>query len=249
MNLKSSKRPFIMAHRGYRAKYPENTLAAFNGAFDAGAQMIELDVRLTKDRKVVVIHDETLGRTTDGRGAVRRHTLSELKRLDAGSWFHPRFSGEPIPTLEEVLDQRKDQALINIEIKASEFEAHQPPDAIERQVAGLVRRGNARSAVLISSFDPKILENITAMPNALPVALISDEPSNQQTLQCCKQLKVFSWHPRFNVVSRQQVETMHEAGVFVFPYNVNSREEFQEALKMGADGAIIDDLRIAEEER
>ena len=90
-DLKTAKRPLIVAHRGYRAKYPENTLVAFEAAIEAGADMIELDVLLTKDRKAVVIHDESLDRTTSGQGPVSDYTLSELKALDAGSWFDARF--------------------------------------------------------------------------------------------------------------------------------------------------------------
>jgi glycerophosphoryl diester phosphodiesterase len=92
--LKTAKRPLVIAHRGYRTKYPENTLVAFQAAIDVGADMIELDVLLTKDRKMVVIHDESLGRTTNGRGMVSDCTLSQLKALDAGSWFDPCFKEE-----------------------------------------------------------------------------------------------------------------------------------------------------------
>jgi glycerophosphoryl diester phosphodiesterase len=98
--------PFI-AHRGYSACYPENTLAAFKGAIDAGAHMIELDVCLSKDRHLVVIHDETVDRTTNGTGAVKALTLDQLSRLDAGSWFDPRFNTERLPTLAQVLDAVK----------------------------------------------------------------------------------------------------------------------------------------------
>ena len=88
--LRTAGRPLIIAHRGYRARYPENTLVAFEAAMDAGADMIELDVLLTKDRKIVVIHDESLDRTTNGRGPVSEHTLSEQKALDGhGGWTHP----------------------------------------------------------------------------------------------------------------------------------------------------------------
>jgi hypothetical protein len=87
------------------------------------------------------------------------------------------------------------------------------------------------------------------MPDAPPVALISDKPFAKDTLECCKRLKVFSWHPRYNVVNRRKIQTMHEAGIYVFPYNISSRGEFQKAMQMGADGGIIDDLRIAGEAR
>ena len=104
--LENIKRPWVVAHRGYSARYPENTASAFDAAISAGADMIELDVCITKDRVPVVIHDQTLERTTDGAGMVSEFNLSELKKLDAGSWFSPEFKGESIPTLEEILTNK-----------------------------------------------------------------------------------------------------------------------------------------------
>ena len=94
IRMEQKKRPWVVAHRGYRGLYPENTLAAFEAAIAVGADMVELDVCLTRDRVPVVIHDKTLYRTTDGKGLVSEHSLSELKELDAGSWFSSEFKGE-----------------------------------------------------------------------------------------------------------------------------------------------------------
>ncbi|MBP8976492.1 MAG: glycerophosphodiester phosphodiesterase, partial [Bacteroidetes bacterium] len=89
--------PYVIAHRGISAKAPENTLAAFRMAARAeGIDMIELDVRLTKDNEVIVLHDRTLQRTTTGNGAARKYTLKEIQEYDAGSWFHPSFSSERV---------------------------------------------------------------------------------------------------------------------------------------------------------
>src|SRR5919197_4354903 len=96
-------RPLVVGHRGAMGYAPENTLASFELAVEQGADVVELDVHLSRDGQVVVIHDEQLDRTTDGRGLVGDRTLDELKRLDAGSWFDPRFAGQRIPTLHEVL--------------------------------------------------------------------------------------------------------------------------------------------------
>ena len=241
MNLTAFKRPLIIAHRGYRAKYPENTLASFSAALDAGVEMIELDVMLTKDRKMVVIHDATLERTTDGRGPVSNYTFQKLKELDAGSWFHPRFAGERLPALEEVLDLVSDRTLVNIEIKACAYEAQQPADSIERQIIELVKRNNLRTSVLISSFEWKILENIVSMDNALHVALLSKYPADEDNVGLCERLKVFSWHPNCGELKYEQVRIMHEAGIRVFPYNVDSQEEYQQMIQMDVDGVITSD--------
>jgi glycerophosphoryl diester phosphodiesterase len=241
MRLKAFKRPLIIAHRGYRTKYPENTLVSFCAALDAGVEMIELDVMLSKDRRVVVIHDATLERTTNGRGSVNAYTFEELKQLDAGGWFHPCFAGERLPALEEVLDLVRDRTLVNIEIKASAYEAHQPADSIERKVIELVKWNNLCPSVLISSFEFKILENTMRMDGAPHVALLSKHPADGDSVGLCKRLRAFSWHPNCRELKYEQVRIMHEAGIRVFPYNVDSQEEYQRMIQMNVDGVITSD--------
>ncbi len=241
VKLTNFKRPLIIAHRGYRAKYPENTLASFSAALDIGVKMIELDVMLTRDRKKVVIHDATLECTTDGHGQVNSYTLQELKELDAGSWFHPRFAGERLPALDEVLDLVSDHALLNIEIKSNAYEAHQPPDAIEKQVVELVRRKNVLTSVLISSFEWKIVENVALMEDAPAIALISKYPAEGDNVKLCIRLKAFSWHPNCSELKYDQVKIMREEGIKVFPYNVDSPGEYQRMIQMDVDGIITSD--------
>ena len=116
--LRSTRnRVLVVAHRGCSGRAPENTIAAFEMALEQGSDMIECDVRLTKDEEVVVFHDRALDRTTNGKGPVEQRTLEELKRLDAGSWFSSKFSGERIPTLSEVLHLLEGRAFLNIELK------------------------------------------------------------------------------------------------------------------------------------
>ena len=110
--MKPQDQPLVIAHRGFSGVAPENTLAAFRKAIDVGADMFELDVLLSQDEHVVVIHDDTLERTTNGTGKVIDHTLAELQALDAGSWFSPEFAGEPIPTLEDALRLAKGEILV-----------------------------------------------------------------------------------------------------------------------------------------
>jgi glycerophosphoryl diester phosphodiesterase len=239
--LKTARRPLIIAHRGYRAKYPENTLAAFEAAIDAGADMIELDVLLTKDRKVVVIHDESLDRTTSGKGPVRDHTLSELKTLDAGSWFDARFRGEPLPTLEEVLELVDGRIPMNIEIKRRAYEPHHPPDAIEKQVVDLAARKNAQENVLISSFEWRVVERLAVLKKAPAIALLSQYPRLGNPLEACKRLRAFSWHPSSRSLKKEHVRKMHEAGILVFPWKSDTLEDMARMLDMDVDGLIVDD--------
>ena len=241
MKLEKLKRPLIIAHRGYRAKYPENTLVAFKAALDIGVPMIELDVILTKDRYPVVVHDQTLERTTDGKGMVKDVTLDEVKKLDAGSWFHPRFAGERIPTLEEVLDLVDNRAWLNIEIKWHAYEAHGPPDAIENQVVQLVRKHKSTPFVLISSFRPEILENIASMEDRPSLALLYKSPGYGDHLELCKKIGAFSWHPECAGLEKNHVEVTQREGIKVFPYNVDSLNDFQRVIQWGVDGVITSD--------
>jgi glycerophosphoryl diester phosphodiesterase len=233
--------PWFIAHRGYRARYPENTLVAFQAALDAGVQMIELDVALSRDRKLVVIHDATLERTTNGEGAVKEHTLAQLKQLDAGGWFHPRFAGEHLPELSEVLDLADGQVLINIEIKPHAYEPHHPPDAVERQTVELVCRRNIAERVLISSFDLNLLKYIATLEHAPALGLISRNPADKHTLENCEQLNAVSWHPNHQILTPDQVKTMHAHAIRVFPYNADTSEEIARVLEMDVDGVISSD--------
>jgi glycerophosphoryl diester phosphodiesterase len=248
INIKSNKNfntPWIIGHRGYHAKYPENTIASFEAAIEAGAIMIELDVMLSRDRKLVVIHDATLERTTNGHGSVADLTLAELKQLDAGNWVDTKFAGQTIPELSEVLDQANGRTYINIEIKSDAYESHHPPDAIEKQVVDLLRQKNLLGSGMISSFDVNILEQIAFMENPPATAFISKKPADQNTVHMCTRLDVFSWHPDHRVVTRHQVEQMHAAGIRVFPYNVNTFEDYARIRNMKVDGVITNDPGLA----
>ena len=128
----------VVAHRGASGDFPENTAAAFGAAIRLGVEAIELDVHLTADRELLVIHDPTVDRTSDGTGSVAALGLGEIRELDAGSWMDPRFSGEPYLTLAEALDLMPSTMILNVHIKASD-------DA---------RRDNARSTACLPKARP-----------------------------------------------------------------------------------------------
>ena len=241
LDLTRFTRPILIGHRGYPAKFPENTLAAFEGAIQAGCDMIELDVTLTRDRRVVVIHDDTLDRTTTGKGPVRSHTLEEIKALDAGSWFNPRFATERVPQLSEVLELTAGRCMLNIEIKASAFEADYPADAIEHQVVELVKTSGAMDRVIISSFEKRILQRIAAMAAPPALAFISTHGADGSLLEMLLAIKAFSWHPWFRALNRDQVDALHAAGIKVFPWTINTRDEAERILALGVDGLICNE--------
>lgn len=234
-------RPWIIAHRGYCKNFPENTLAAFEAAATAGVQMIELDVMVSRDRRPVVIHDATLERTTNGQGAVSDYTLDELKRLDAGSWFDEKFADQRLPELSEVLDLLKGRTYINIEIKADAYEPHHPPDAIEKQIVAMVRKKGMQNHVLISSFELEFLVQIAAMQNPPAIALISHTPVTSRIVDLCAHLEMFSWHPDQRIATPHQVNLMHAAGLKVFPYRVDTFEDYMRMMDLKVEGVITDD--------
>lgn len=171
-----SSLPRLIGHRGAKESAPENTIASLCEAARQGAAWVEVDVMLTADGVPVLIHDETLERTTDGRGAVAATTLADLQRLDAGSWFDPRFAGEPVPTLENALETILSLGLgLNLEIKPAS-PAHAVATA-ETALALLARRWPAgRPAPLVSSFDPVCLEVARDRHPGLPRGLLLWDP-------------------------------------------------------------------------
>ncbi len=239
--LSDLKRPVIIAHRGYKAKYPENTLASFQAAITGGAPMIEFDITLTKDRKIIVIHDDTLDRTTSGTGTVMDFTLEELKRLDAGAWFSPAFQGQTLPTLDEVFHIVQNKIFLNIEVKASAFERHHPPDAIESQIIDMICSNNLTRTVLVSSFEPNFLINIAEQTHDISLALLSRYKADDATISFCRQYNIISWNPNIRILTPDQVRRMHQNHISVFPYTVNQVEDAKRAIDMGVDGFFTDD--------
>lgn len=148
-------RPLVLAHRGALRAAPENTIPAFEQALAQGADGVELDVILSRDGEVVIIHDDTLQRTTNGRGPVADLTLAELKQLDAGAWFDARFAGTCIPTLAEALAALSAPARINVELKAPPYPA---TSALAARALAVVRAAGAEDRVLFSSFSPWMVQ-------------------------------------------------------------------------------------------
>ena len=235
------KRPLIAAHRGFSAQYPENTMASFEAAVQAGAHMIELDVTLSRDEEVVVIHDDTVDRTSDGSGPVRAFTLRELKQLDAGRWFQPRFSGEKIPALKEVLAAFKDRIWINIEIKPQDPLSNVPAGRIEEKVVGLVKAYQAENGVLISSFDPKMLMRVARISGELFLGLLVEDGSENKVPPLSLEFNGFSFHPQFCLLNPAVVVQCHARGVYVFAWDVRSKAQVDTCLRMDVDGVIVDD--------
>jgi glycerophosphoryl diester phosphodiesterase len=235
--------PAIIAHRGASAHAPENTLSAFRMALEHGADGIELDAKLTADGQVVVIHDQIVERTTGAAGLVREMTLAQLKELDAGSFFDRAFKGEPIPTLAEVFDVVGSRTLINIEITNYTSVG----DALPDKIADLVIRHHMENTILFSSFHPRNLVRIKRrLPNT-PVALLA-LPGLPGWLQRSEIGRWFSpkfIHPYYTDVSKRSLSWEHRRGRRVNAWTVDEPDLIRRLFKMGIDGIITDDPRLA----
>ncbi|MDR7518350.1 MAG: glycerophosphodiester phosphodiesterase family protein [Armatimonadota bacterium] len=238
----------VHAHRGGAGLAPENTLAAFRNALALGADYLEMDLHASADGEVVVIHDATLQRTTNGRGYVRQTPLAELQRLDAGSWFHGRFAGERIPTLREVLEMVRvwgdSRIRLNLETK---YDANAPPPAdFEERILGLVREAGMADRILLQSFFYPSLVRVRALNAAVPTAVlrrVSDIPSD--AVAVVREARASVYSPNFRLIGPDVIEALHRAGVPVVPWTVNEPADMERMLEAGigrlpGDGIITD---------
>lgn len=243
MMLDQLSKPTIFAHRGSSAHAPENTLAAFELAIRHGADAIELDAKLTADGHVVVIHDQTVDRTTDGTGKVRELTLAQLRELDAGSYFDIAFRREPIPTLEQVFQAVGYGIFINVELT----NYASPTDPLPEKVASLVRKFGLEKRVLFSSFNPLALVRIRRLLPEVPIGLLAlpglDGAWARSWLgtlvphQCL--------HPELGDVKPSLVKRVQRSGRKIFVYTVNQVEAMQRLFTWNVDGIFTDDPVLA----
>jgi glycerophosphoryl diester phosphodiesterase len=239
--------PIIVAHRGSSATAPENTLAAFQQAVEAGADAIELDVHLSKDDEVIVIHDARLERTTNGRGRVRDFTLKELQQFDAGSWFHKKYSSEKIPTLAEAFEFIPDRTGINIEIKASRSR-HNRGDIVDHCLK-VIDKARAANRTLVSSFSHSYLGRLKHLPPSVitgclyhplrhfgrpPVALSRSTKSDFLIMSGTS-------------LRKRIISSAHQKSILVGEYTVDTQRRAARALRFGVDAIYTNDpARIQE---
>ena len=235
-------RPYLVAHRGISGKAPENTLAAFQLACETpGIDMIELDVRLSGDDQVIVLHDRTLQRTTTGNGSARLYSVAQLKEFDAGSWFNPAFAEERIPTLDEVLKIVNKRRWINIELK-SDFFFRGQQGLLERGVLDVVRRAGCEHSVMYSSFNHRMVATIKKLePKATTGVIFSFVrdygrlPSKLAGRVCAE---VFVCEKR--EISPRVMQDARQAGVAVYVNTLNSVENAEKMMEIGIDGILSD---------
>ena len=223
-----------IAHRGASSYAPENTFAAFDLAIEMGARHLELDVHASNDGHIVVIHDDTVDRTTNGSGPVTSHTLATLSRLDAGSWFGEQFAGARLPTFDDVLTRYQGRAHLHVEIKG------RTTDLSERTIA-LVRKHGMMDAVTITSFQRVRLEETRACAPELPTGWLVPEVTDPIVAQA-EALRLTQLCPKAATVTPELVRRLHAAGFVVRAWGVGDELLMQRVVEAGADGMTVNFL-------
>lgn len=228
----------VTAHRGYSAAYPENTIPAFKGAIQVGADWAELDVQQTADGEVIVMHDSNLKRTTGLDKEVWQVTWDEIKDLDNGSWFDKKYQTVRIPTLEEVLKVCRGKIHLNIEIKPSGHDKD-----LEEQVAKLLKKYHMRDTCVVSSLKYDSLRKIKQADDSIETAYITSVSyGNFTDLEYADGYSVES-----TLLSKSFVNKAQKAGKQIYVWTVNSEERLEKVVGMGIDNVITDDPVMAKE--
>lgn len=236
----------IIAHRGANLYAPQNTLPAFEKAFEIGCDGVETDVHLTKDGIPVLCHNFTVDETSDGTGAIKDMTLAELRELDFGSYRGREFEGTKIPTLDEFLElcSKNNVGVLDIEIKSEVF-GKAGTELAEKTIAAVIEHGLIDN-LLISSFDPQVLVDckkidprcktgILYSPDSLVSLKIAPRP-----VKFAREIKADALHPLFLYVNRLYVERAHRAGIQVNPWTIDKDIIGKRLSDIGCDGIITD---------
>lgn len=222
----------VSAHRGFSRAAPENTLYAFEAAMDSGADFIELDVQLTKDNELVVFHDETINRTTNGKGYLSDYTYDALMQFSAGSWFNNtgEFDDAFIPKLSEVLELVGDEKMLNIEIKD-----HGDVKLTAEKTVELIEEYGIESSCVVTSFSYAALKKVKQLNPKIKTGLIANAVTSV-ALTKLKFIDVLSLNHL--LVNRTVVSAAHQNGKRIFVWTVDKSSEMEKLIAMGVDNII-----------
>ena len=234
----------VVAHRGASGYAPENTLVSFEKGIALGADMVELDVHLTADDSVVVMHDHDVNRTTDGKGAISGMTFAELRQLDAGGWFDKKFSGQRVPTLSEVLQLVNGRVKVLIELK---WPANGLYTGLVEKTVKVIREHHAESWVILQSFETSYLEEAARKaPDIEQQQLVFGKSGlipfyferTPKFGQFIPQKEATSVNIYYLYATRGLINDMHAKGKTVYAFTPNNEEDMIKLLALGADGII-----------
>ncbi|EWG12811.1 glycerophosphodiester phosphodiesterase [Cytobacillus firmus] len=229
-----------IAHRGATGYAPENTIAGFDLAVDMKADYIEIDVQRSKDGELVVIHDTSVDRTTDGTGKVGDLTFDYLRSLDAGSWKGEQFAGEPIPAFEEILDRYHGKVGILIELKAPELYP-----GIEEQVADALKERNLdkpqNEKIIIQSFNFESMKKMDQLLPKVPIGVLTSNRADT-TAEALQEFSAYAdwFNPSYGIVTEELVNQVHSLGMQIGSWTVRSQEAADFLFEMEVDAIITD---------
>lgn len=228
--LEGNSSIIVSGHRGYKSAYPENTLLAFQQALDAGVDMLEFDLRMSKDHVVMVIHDETVDRTTNGSGYVGESTLAELKKLDAGGWFNPVFEGLKIPTFEELckLLVAYPKVLLNVEIKKNSDAKETADKAIE-----LLKAYNYLPRCVFTCFDGAIIAHLNDVHGVKTQGFKEEVMSSFVSGTGGTYSKMWAIGIEMSLLTPQVVKDYQEMGLQTWCYCPDTSQQVHYALGCG----------------
>jgi glycerophosphoryl diester phosphodiesterase len=234
---RDGKKPVTVAHRGNHRFAPENTLVSYREAIATGAPIMEIDLRLSADGKAVLMHDETVDRTTNAKGPVSSFTAAELAQLDAGSWKHPNYAGEPVPTLEQVADLCRGRAIMMLDLK---------PTGLGPAIAEtLARISFPPDQVILAPWEDDDGKHLRGLMPDMPMVRLGEMPSTFDDAYFDRMKTIgfsgfsFSWR----TLSLPFIEQAHRHGMKVYTWTVNDPADVSGAVLAGVDGIITDDPR------
>lgn len=230
------KQTLVFGHRGAKAYAPQNTLPAFALALAQGAQGVELDVQLSRDGALVVFHDAEVDALTNGTGRVQELSLAELKALDAGVRFDPRFDGVTVPTLDEVFAEFGTRLLYNVEIKSLPDDGQ---DGIEQKVAETIARFGLEAQTIVSSFNPHALLRFRALMSQVAVGVLH-EPAYFDPFPALGDMPYEAYHPHHDIVDEAMIARETAAGRVVNVWTLNDADRARQLKAWGVHAMITD---------
>ena len=220
-------------------------MASFEAAVALEADVVELDARLTADRVPVVVHDETVDRTTDGAGEVADLALADIEALDAGSWFGPTFAGQRVPTLETALAYLGPRVPVTIELKPEGFEDPAPADALEVQVVDLLRRLGIEDSVVVASFEHRFLSRLARLAPRVPRGLLYyKDLDTRGAVEACSRYGALLCHPCQALIQAEDVALLQQNDLRVIPWTANDEPTMRRLLDWGVSGLVTNEVEL-----
>lgn len=228
---------WLVGHRGAMGHAPENTMASYDLARSMGAEFVECDVHLSADKEVIVMHDERVERTTDGAGLIKNLKLSQIKKLDAGSWYSKKFKGEKVPSLRELLNWIKHKTSLNKYQMGAAIEIKNEPvrylDIAERLTDVILETGMG-SRVIVISFDHGVVKQLKILNPKIATGILYRDPM-EDPFKRALSIKADALFPRRHLVTKELVQTAHKNGLAVATWTVNDPEEMKNLISCKVD--------------